>query len=337
MRVTIVGGGISGSYLANLLSDGNEVRVLERQLPENFKAVCAWGASYHEMRRLLELTDVEFDEYVLHVGRRITIDLGGEWIDVPLKGLSTFDKRRLILDLHKRVKVTYGADVKRTDGIRGDVIVDASGFHRVLLPRLSRDYYIPTLEYLVRYKEPPFDDFYLKPIKPLSGYLWYFPLGNGLAHVGAGDYYKRHVELLNEFASRHGGEVLAKVGRPVRITPPHLAKPVTHNNVYGIGESVGAVYPVLGEGIIPGMQSAELFASLFHQGRLDEYPERLTEYFAPFLTAFLYIRNKITKRGSPIENLRLLLGLFFHMKAREPRFGIAIRIRDWMKVVRTYG
>jgi 2-polyprenyl-6-methoxyphenol hydroxylase-like FAD-dependent oxidoreductase len=38
MRITIVGGGISGSYLANLLRDGHEVRVLERQQPEGFRA-----------------------------------------------------------------------------------------------------------------------------------------------------------------------------------------------------------------------------------------------------------------------------------------------------------
>ncbi len=337
MRVTIVGGGISGSYLANLLRDGHEVRVLERQQPENFRAVCAWGTSYHEMRRLLERIDVEFDEYVFHVGKRMTVDLGGERIEVPLKGLCTFDKRRLILDLHRRVEVTYGAEVRRLDEVRGDLVVDATGFHRVILPRLSKDYYIPTLEYLIRYREPPLDDFYVKPIRPLSGYFWYFPLGNGLAHVGAGDYYKRHVEVLNEFVSRHGGEVLAKVGRPVRIMPPRLAKPISHNNVYGIGESVGAVYPVLGEGIIPGMQSAELFASLFHDGRLSEYPQRLIEHFDPFWTAFRYIRNKIKRRGNPLENLWLLLGIFLHMKTHELRYGMEIRLRDWLKVVRTYG
>jgi flavin-dependent dehydrogenase len=145
------------------------------------------------------------------------------------------------------------------------------------------------------------------------------------------------VEVLNGFVSRHGGEVLAKVGRPVRITPPRLAKPISHNNVYGIGESVGAVYPVLGEGIIPGMQSAELFASLLYEGRLSEYPERLIEHFDPFWTAFRYIRNKIRRQGNPFENLKLLLGIFFHMKAHELRYGMEIRLRDWLRVVTTYG
>ncbi len=337
MRVTIAGGGIVGSYLANLLRGEHDLRVLERQRPESFRAVCAWGTSYHEMRRLLELIDIEFDEYVLHVGKRMTVDLGDEAIEVPLKGLCTFDKRRLILDMHRRVEVTYGAEVRRVDEVRGDVVVDATGFHRVLLPRLQKDYYIPTLEYLIRYRDPPLDDFYVKPIKPLSGYFWYFPLGDGLAHVGAGDYYKRHVEVLNEFVARNGGEVIAKVGRPVRITPPRLAVPIVHGNVYGVGESVGAVYPVLGEGIIPGMQSAELFSSLLREGRLEEYPSKLIGFFEPFWTAFRYIRNKIRGEGNPLTNLRLLLGIFLHMKSKELRYGMEIRLRDWLRVVTTYG
>ncbi|MCS7127545.1 MAG: NAD(P)/FAD-dependent oxidoreductase [Thaumarchaeota archaeon] len=337
MRVTIAGGGIVGSYLANLLSDEHEVIVLERQKPESFKAVCAWGTSYHEMRRLLEAVDLEFDEYVLHVGKRMAVDLGHGVVEVPLKGLCTFDKRRLILDLHKRIRVLYGAEVRRTDRPDGDLVVDATGFHRTLLPRPERDYFIPSLEYLVKYRDPPLDDFYVRPLKPLSGYLWYFPLGDGLAHVGAGDYYKRHVQVLNEFVSRHEGEVLATVGRPVRITPPHLAMPVRDDKVVGVGESVGAVYPVLGEGIIPGMQNAEILTELLSDSRLGEYEEALRSFFMPYYRAFQFIRKKFRREYRTIPDVWLLISIFIHMKLREKRYGMKIRMRDWLKVVRTYG
>jgi hypothetical protein len=85
------------------------------------------------------------------------------------------------------------------------------------------------------------------------------------------------------------------------------------------------------------MQSAELFASLLYEGRLSEYPERLIEHFDPFWTAFRYIRNKIRRQGNPFENLKLLLSIFFHMKAHELRYGMEIRLRDWLRVVTTYG
>ncbi|MCS7094264.1 MAG: NAD(P)/FAD-dependent oxidoreductase [Thaumarchaeota archaeon] len=337
MMVTVAGGGIAGSYLANLLSGDHDVHVLERQRPDGFRAVCAWGTSYHEMRRLLEVVDVEFDDYVLHVGKKMIIDLGQDTVDVPLMGLCTFDKRKLILDLHRRIKVFYGVEVKRSEDLRGDLVIDATGFHRVLLPRLARDYYIPTLEYLVKYREPPIDDFYVKPIKPLSGYFWYFPLGNGLAHVGAGDFYKRHMQVLDEFVSRHGGEVLSRIGRPVRITPPHMTKPFNDGSVFGVGESIGAVYPVLGEGIIPGMQSAEIFYRLLSSSRLHDYERELMDFFRPYYLAFQFIRKKIRREYRTIPDAKLLLDVFIHMKRNEQRYGMKIRLRDWLKVVRTYG
>jgi len=326
-----------GSFLSNLLAQTHQVRVLERQRRGEFKAVCAWGTSYYEMKRLLEKVDLDFDEYVLHVGRRMTVDLGGEVIDVPLRGLCTFDKRRLILDLHRRVEVTYGAEVRRGESPGGDIVVDATGFHRSLLPRLERDYFIPTLEFLVSYGDPPLDDFYIKPLRPLSGYLWYFPLGNGQAHVGAGDYFKRHTTMLTDFMTRHRGEILAKLGRPVRIAPPHLARPVRAGNIYGVGESVGAVYPVLGEGIIPGMQSAEIFSTLLEDGEIGLYEAKLLNHFKPYHAAFNLIRKKIRHEYRPFPDLKLLLTTYLHMKLREKRYGMRIRLIDWLKVIKTYG
>jgi len=39
----------------------------------------------------------------------------------------------------------------------------------------------------------------------MSGYLWYFPMGKNLAHIGAGDYNKQHVEETNKFFKKYGG------------------------------------------------------------------------------------------------------------------------------------
>jgi len=63
----------------------------------------------------------------------------------------------------------------------------------------------------------------------------------------------------------------------------------------------------------------------------------LIGFFEPFWTAFRYIRNKIRGEGNPLTNLRLLLGIFLHMKSKELRYGMEIRLRDWLRVVTTYG
>src|ERR687887_6475 len=86
-----------------------------------------------------------------------------------------------------------------------------------LMNRLSDDHdnqmWIPCVHYKVRYQlgKEPFDDFYLKSFPSMSGYFWYFPLGNGYAHIGAGDFLKSHNRLVDEFLSKHDCEVIKKV------------------------------------------------------------------------------------------------------------------------------
>ena len=78
-------------------------------------------------------------------------------------------------------------------------------------------------------------------------------MGKNLAHIGAGDYNKQHVEETNKFFKKYGGKVTKTVGRPIRLATPNMCKPFYKGKVVGVGESIGTVYPLLGEGIIPSM------------------------------------------------------------------------------------
>ena len=333
LRIAIVGGGVSGSYLASLLAEKHDVVIYERQSYEKFYTVCAWGTSLHELRKLSSKIGLDFDDYVLFTGKRMVVQLRDGELEIPLKGLCTFDKRRFVMDMHKGKEIIYGEAVKEAPTNRYDLVVDATGFSRALLPRVNRDYFIPTLEYKVKYRNPPLDDFMVKPLPGLTGYLWYFPLENGYAHVGAGDYYKRHAEYLNDFMRKHGGEVVMKIGRPVRIAPPHLCQPIMLDNLVGVGESIGVVYPALGEGIIPGMQNAQLLASCIENGKLQEYPSKVLKKFDVYDKVFQFIRKKIRSEFNLLRDFRLVLSAFLHMKLAEDRYGMVIRLRDWLKIV----
>lgn len=336
MRIGVVGGGVSGSYLASLLSGRYDVVVYERQSAERFYTVCAWGTSIHELRRLASRIGMSFDEYVYFTGRRMTVQVGGEEMEIKLKGLCTFDKRRFVQDMHRRLEVVYDAKIDSRPSAPYDLVVDATGFHRAVLPKIKKDYYVPTLEYKVRYRDPPYDDFYIKPLRGLSGYFWYFPLEDGYAHVGAGDYYKRHIDPLREFMSRHRGEVVMKIGRPVRIAPPHLCQPIMSEGVVGVGESIGVVYPALGEGIIPGMQCAELLARAIERDELGMYPGRVLRTFSVYEKVFRFIKHKIKGEFSWPKHWHLVLAAFLHMKRHEDRYGMEIRLGDWLRIVRSF-
>ena len=125
--------------------------------------------------------------------------------------------------------------------------------------------WVPCVEYKVNYPggKTPFEDFFIRPFNQLSGYFWYFPLEKGSAYVGAGDFKKDQNEFVDKFNSEHPGQIEPKIGRPIRISPPKYCEPFYLGNVVGCGESIGTVFPLLGEGIIPSLQCAQLSVRTF--------------------------------------------------------------------------
>lgn len=330
--MAVVGIGVAGSYLLARLDGEHSVTGFESSRPESRYPICAWGTSINVMREVAREVGLNFDDYVLYRGREMLVDLGSEEISIKLKGLCTFDKLRFEEDLIKGKDVRFGVKVYESPK-NFDLIVDSTGFNRALLSRPRENYFIPTIEYRVKYPEGmPFNDFYIKPLPELSGYLWFFPLGDNVAHVGAGDYYRRHIKILEEFMHKYGGKILRKVGRPVRITPPHFSEPIYEGKVVGVGEAVGTVYPILGEGIIPSLESAKLLIE--NMENLELYKRRLLRRFEIYEKIFKLIIKKMKGRFSWIRDLDKVASLYLHMRLRESRYGIEARLPVVMKILR---
>ncbi len=333
MRIAVAGLGVAGSYLANRLGEKHEVVGFERQRFDRFDAVCAWGTSRHELRRLLAPTGIDFDKYILHDGRTMRVDLGSSMLEIPLKGLCTYDKHQLELDLVKERETHYGVRVTEEqlskDGF--DMIIDATGVHRDLLPKLKMDSVVPCIEYKVKYTRTPTDDFYIKPFNRDSGYLWYFPLENGSSYVGAGDYFKQHMAKTEQYNTEHPGEVVKKIGRPIRVLSPKLCQPFYKGKVVGVGESIGTVFPILGEGIIPSLQCAEILLQTMPD--FGRYTERVLKEFAIFHDIYKLVMLKIEGKFNLMRHSRLLLKTYRYMKEREERFGMTIRGNDLYRII----
>lgn len=333
LKIAIVGLGVAGSYLAYKLRDQHQVVAFDKLPASKFDAVCAWGTSKDGISKYAKDCGLNFDDYIVHDGKRMLVDVGKETFDIPLKGLVCFDKLKFIQDTADNPETHYGAWVDKSNFKNDfDMVIDATGLSRPLLPRIKEDYLIPCVQYKVKYKETPYDDFYIKPFDDLSGYFWYFPLGNGYAHVGAGDYKKRHNEYLYRFLKGHEGEVLHKTGRPVRIVPPSMCEPFFDRNVVGVGESIGTVYPLLGEGIIPSLHCASMFTDYIEN--LPVYRKKVLEEFKIYETVYKFIKAKIDGNFDLKTQFFGLLSMFFHMKLNEKRYGLEIRLSDMLKVMR---
>ena len=162
------------------------------------------------------------------------------------------------------------------------------------------------------------------------GYWWYFPLGEGVAHVGAGDIQGRYRYELDDFVKKYDCEVLRRIGRPVRVTPPKFAEPFFDGKVVGVGESIGTVYPMLGEGIIPSMQCVNLFVD--HLDDREGYRRAVLDHFAIYAKVYEFIRAKVENRFSLIRMWPTLLSIYWYMRENEKRYGLQTRMSDFYKI-----
>ena len=331
-----MGMGVAGSYLmARLRNTEHEVTGYERSPKKRHDSICAWGTCKNKMRELCLKADYDFNDYVIHDGKNMYVKMNNqEQFNIGLHGLCTYNKLGLIQDFIKDSKVNYGSAPKLEElESQYDMIVDCTGFHRVYLPKLEQDFFLPTYEYKVEYENGvPYDDFYIEPFPGMSGYFWYFPLGENLAHIGAGDYRKNHVKATDDFLKKHGGKIIKTVGRPIRLATPNLCKPFYKGKVVGVGESIGTVYPLLGEGIIPSMDCADIF--LQNMNDFPKYEKAVDEYYKIYGKVFKFVRSKIHHDFSIIKSLGDVLSIFRYMKKNEERFGMEVHMKDLMKVAK---
>ncbi|MER3602229.1 MAG: dehydrogenase [Nitrososphaerota archaeon] len=333
MRLAIVGGGLAGSYLYARLQGEHELTIIEKTPAEKYTAVCAWGTCLYPMRELASRAGLNFDDYVLHKGREMQVRYGSKDLYVRLEGLVTFDKTRFVLDLRRGAReVNAIAERALFPYHKYDLVVDATGFVRELLPKMGDDLWVPTVEYLVKYSQPPLDDFYVEPFPGLTGYAWYFPLGDGLAHVGAGDMKGRHFGWVNEFLRRYGGEPLRRVGRPVRITPATRVDPLAQGRSLAVGEAAGAIFPAVGEGIIPSLQSVEdLLLSGFDP---DRYGGLLRRRFRIYDLAYSVIKSKVLQDASWLGLAPAGLRLYLHLYRNRRRYGLEVPLLPILQLLR---
>lgn len=339
MKIAVVGLGVAGSYLLNRLSREHDVTGYERQRQGEFQAVCAWGTSKHELSKIMKPLGIDFSKYVLFNGKDMVVDLGnGSSAHIPLMGLVTFDKHQLETDLTEGKKIKFG--VRATPSMlkdeNYDMIIDCTGLHRAFLPKVKEDMWVPCVEYKVEYGDgkTPYEDFYIKPFDDLAGYFWYFPLENGSAYVGAGDYRKKQNEIVDSFNSEHGGKIVKKIGRPIRIAPPKYCEPFYVGKVVGCGESIGTVFPLLGEGIIPSLQCAQLLCDNLDD--MEAYRKAVLKKFDYFNYVYDIIQLKFDGKFNMVKHLPLMVKTYREMKKMEDRFGLKVRMNDFKQIMSAY-
>jgi flavin-dependent dehydrogenase len=274
--LAIAGAGMTGAYLYRRLK--NEGRDADLFDPGCRSACgltpCAWGTS-RDFVGLVERAGLDAGKYILRRFDRIWMD------DVAIRAdLMTFDKPRLVRDLLQDAAIRPSSVPVDTY----DRIIDATGVARALLPPIADDITMGCREYLVEAEEPAENRIRLGGV----GYAWRFPLAGGLCHVGCGSLLADPQHILEGLGWIGGGtaQQMTRIrcgcsGR-IRLTGPHESQPFVadgcRDGIWGVGEAIGCVAPLAGDGVVPGMRSVELL--LANWDRPHEYAEAVLAEFA---------------------------------------------------------
>ena len=342
MRIAVVGAGVSGSYLGHMIHKrGHDVEIFEASSKEKQWAVCAWGASRNMLATFSKHAGLNFDNYIFHVGKTLKMDLPNHVTEyLNLRGLVTYDKQKWEHDLLRDLNITYGFKCTKENFQFNvyDYVIDCTGMHRTLLPRSNQDFIIPAYEYLVENVQG-IDEFYVIGYKGARGYFWYFPLDNNRGYVGAGDIDKKYAGV-EEFLTKHPeARIVKKIGRPIRLAPPRRMEPFYVGNVIGVGESIGCVFPMLGEGIIPSLICCDIFLKVLDVTKrnmfdFEQYRKKVLKKFDYYDDVYRIVRLKMKNKLNMIRHVRLMMSMYRNMKKEESRFGFEINLDKMTRIVK---
>lgn len=320
----IAGLGVSGSYLLRRLSDAGIEAVGYDPKKPGFYVPCGYAVNINRLRDFTGKVGLEADSYLEAKADSVTFASdSGLNIRLPSVGFSTIDKNRLEADM------LLGLEFERKPSAipskKKDILIDATGVSRYYLGPASGDILMRTREYLT--DTAPQDGFYFRYFPSGRGYYWEFPLKEGY-HIGAGG---DSIEIVSA-SLKDVRNPRRLMSRNIRLAP--LFNYAHKGNVIGVGESIGTVSPITGEGIIPSMESAEILFNCI--SRYDDIEDLKEKYVSEIKNRFRRY-EKLSKllNNARAGNLKKLENLSAISSAKEDfeNFGIQLKILKVLKQI----
>ncbi|MCY0873472.1 MAG: NAD(P)/FAD-dependent oxidoreductase [Acidianus infernus] len=291
-KIAIIGGGVSGSYLAYLLSNsGYDVTLFDIKekyfkpcgdvVPNIYKPKFEWKIKYYIKNFAFYLDGERIYDVSYRNPRWIVIDKSG-WIN----------------SMRKNVNQVISTNVDKS---KFDLIIDAKG------PYDMDRQVVYTTRALIETNEFS-DEAVLEFNTKFTGFFWIFPNEEGVLNVGAGFIENKNSKdvLLNYIKNKFKDyKILDLRGAPISIGG-------VKSKSLKIGEARGLVFPMSGEGIRPSAISAEIAYEAITKGKnFDEY-----------------LSYKLTKIERRIEIQRRLLDVYMRSNINARKFLLKIFLRN---------
>ena len=334
-RIAIAGAGVAGALLYRALTDlGRTADVYEVSGRTTACGIhpCAWGVSA-DFFRGMKSDRIEPEAYVTN--RIAWVDLEGRTIPGELY---LINKPRLVRALLDGVPIRY-TPIPAGDY---DRILDCTGAARAYLPPTGQpDVLARTVQ--MRMQIPALPDDTIRLRYGETGYCWVFPLGSHRFHVGAVGLPEqgrdlrqmlRLAGLLDENGRMAGcsAEEVCGCESTIRLTGPPGALPHVADDsplgcpVWGVGESIGTVSPITGEGIMHAVRCAGLY--LEHEGDPRAYSDAVVREFSWMTDERKIVEKAMAGRGLSLPDWRIL-------QRNAASMGIRMGVPDLLAVLRT--
>jgi len=317
VKIAIVGAGMTGAYLNRLLGNrGHKVDIFGRD-PGTKCGInpCAWGTS-KGFSEYVKTSGHETEKYILRHSDQVVMD------GLRIKAdLWTFNKPRLINDFLKGVSVNHGP-MERS---KYDRIIDATGVSRVLLPLIPDDVLLPCCQWRIQTGIELMNQIKLGKI----GYTWCFPLSNHEYHIGCGSLISdpqkimKDIGWIENLTESRNNKILCSCKGKIRLTAPQHSQPFIQNEggveVWGVGEAIGCVAPLAGDGIVPGLKSAQI---------LVDHWDDPAGYKDAILREFSWMENERRVINKLRENNSLGMKDAWVLKKNSRRMGMRVGLKE---------
>jgi flavin-dependent dehydrogenase len=104
-----------------------------------------------------------------------------------------------------------------------------------------------------------------------------------------------------------------------------------------VGESIGCVFPMLGEGIIPSLICCNLFLEVLDRSKsrfdFKQYRKMVLERFKYYEDVYKIVRLKMDGKLSTVRHINLMMSMYRNMKKEEKRFGFEISLDKMTRLV----
>lgn len=301
-RIAIAGAGMGGAYLSRLLrKDGRDVDIFDVKSETKCGiAACGWAAS-KSFLEVVSGSGLAPEKYILQQSDHLVMDA------IKLKAdFMTVDKPRLIRDLLAGVKVRYG----HLDMAQYDRIIDATGVARAYLPSVEDE----VVSSCVQCRMQTDGVLENRVTTQSGGYTWCFRLSGHDYHVGWGSYLAEswklidQVRWLDDTRRTFGGHAVCRCTGNIRLTAPHYCRPFVtdgaRDGVWGVGEAIGCVSPLGGDGLVYAMRSAQILIDYWDDP--DAYTEAILEEFSWMTKARKVLDKVIRMNRFELSDARVL-------------------------------